>query len=70
MIIKEQQIIKLFTIFPIYGKSISENGTTWKLLGIPFFKVKNLKGKNIKKYYLLGLPITKINEITIGQKNG
>lgn len=58
MIIKEQLLIKLFGIIPLYSQCIRERNKTLKILGLPLLKVYSSADNKI--YYSLGIPFIKI----------
>lgn len=70
MIVKEQKIVRLFAVLPIYSQYIRENNKTWKFLGLPLLKIWHSADKTIKKYYFLGMPMIKIKEKVTETKNG
>lgn len=57
---------ELFEIIPLWTVVTNYEETTYKILGLPVWKVKDMKGEGAciykSRYYLFGLPIAEIRD--------
>ena len=59
MIYKTRNSFKLFGHFPLYSYAKRGGKEVWKILGIPCWKRRKMKGTGLIKYYLFNMPFLK-----------
>ena len=59
MIYKTCSSVNLFGFFPLYSHTKRGGKEVWKILGIPCWKRRKMKGSGLVKYYLFNLPFLK-----------
>ena len=55
--VKQKNVLKLFGFLPIWSSKKRDGKTTYYLLGIPFWKRRQIEKSNLIKYYLFNIPI-------------
>lgn len=60
-----QMKVFLFNVLPILKFKQGNRFKTWRLLGLPVFKIKSVKKGRAQKYYILGLEMLKISKKTL-----
>lgn len=54
--------VKLFSFLPLYKKQQFGGKKIYSFLGVPLYKIREMRNGSVKKYYFLGLPMVKISE--------
>lgn len=54
--------IKLFNFIPVYNYTKRAGKVVYKVLGIPFWKVRHIENNITTKYYFLGIPFIKVSK--------
>ena len=53
--------VKLFGFLPIFSYKQKGGRSVYKILGLPFFKIKRMENGITTKYYILGIPVMKVS---------